>query len=217
MVPTRNLVQDLPATMRRNPDGTFSIFTTSARNKTSRMELYTEIPFLAFHGIQTKGKNECDVLRACVESWQGTSDSNGTRSRSSVTRMDSRTISSPTSTITTPLLVATIATAMLQFLVGYNIVLMNNPEKYVFPGHGTIDWSLAVAALPIGAPLGASLGGRFTAKHGRRRTLILTILFFLTGGFIQTLAPNLRIITLGRFILGLASGITTVLLSLIHI
>ncbi len=190
-------MRDLPSTMRQNSDGTVSIYTPSA-NKSREMELYTEVPFLSFHGMQTRGRDECDIVGTYMENLHDVWD-------------EDVSVEALKGNLTAPLIVATIVTAALQFLVGYNVVVMNNPEKYVFPEHRTIYWSMAVAALAIGAPVGASIGGKYTAQRGRRRTLVLNILVFLTGGCIQTFAPSLPFITFARFIIGIASGITTVL------
>ena len=35
---------------------------------------------------------------------------------------------------------------------------MNAPERYVFPDHTTLEWSVAVSSFAIGGPFGALLG-----------------------------------------------------------
>jgi SP family facilitated glucose transporter-like MFS transporter 3 len=46
---------------------------------------------------------------------------------------------------------------------------------------------------------------------GRRYALILNIIIFLTGGCIQTIAPSLAFVAIARFIVGIATGFSTVL------
>lgn len=89
--------------------------------------------------------------------------------------------------------------------------VMNAPEKVVFPGHTTAMWSLAVAAFAFGAPFGAILGGKLADSRGRRGALLIDTWTFLLGGLLQTIAPDMYTIILSRFIIGLASGFSSVL------
>ena len=43
---------------------------------------------------------------------------------------------------------------------------MNAPESVVFPGHTTIEWSLAVSAFAIGGPGGSLMGGFLANRKG---------------------------------------------------
>ena len=197
-------IHSLPDTMRQNADGTVSIYTNASNMAGKAPELYTEIPFFAFHGMQTTERDECGVISAYVENFNEVIEDVGGVYEDGTKR--------PVPGKVTPsLLIATAVTASLQFLVGFNIVVLNNPEKYVFPGHRTIHWSMAVAGLAIGAPFGASLGGSCVAHRGRHKTLVMNILVFMMGGFIQTFAPSLACLTVARFIIGIASGVATVL------
>ena len=54
--------------------------------------------------------------------------------------------------LTVSLLMAVLVAVTAQFLVGYNLGVMNAPSKVVFPTHTTIEWSLAVSAFAIGGP-----------------------------------------------------------------
>ena len=47
---------------------------------------------------------------------------------------------------------AVLVAMISQFLVGYNTSVMNSPVNVVFPGHTTVEWSLAVSAFAIGGP-----------------------------------------------------------------
>ena len=89
--------------------------------------------------------------------------------------------------------------------------VMNAPEKVVFPGHTSAMWSLAVAAFAFGAPFGAILGGKLADSRGRRGALLIDTWTFLLGGLLQTIAPDMYTIILSRFIIGLASGFSQVL------
>ena len=101
--------------------------------------------------------------------------------------------------------------AASQFLVGYNTGVMNAPEKVVFPGHSTGLWSFAVAAFAVGGPFGAIVGGKMADQRGRRGALLIDTWTFLLGGFLQTIAPDMFTIIISRFIIGFASGYSSVL------
>jgi SP family facilitated glucose transporter-like MFS transporter 3 len=177
----------LSNSMRSNGDGTVAIFTGSGN-------LYTEIPFAAIHGMQTKRESYAENREICQQG--------DTKPAPSFVEQHS---------ITRPLVIATIAAAASQWLVGYNVVLLNTLEKFVFPGHNTTAWAAAVGALAIGAPLGAIFGGTISDLYGRRMTLVLDAIIFLVGGLIQTFAPNLFVLICARFVIGIASGLATVL------
>ena len=63
-----------------------------------------------------------------------------------------------------------------------------------------------ISSLFLSAMIGAPVGGTIADKIGRRKTLIITGLFFLVGSLIMALAPNIPILILGRVIAGLSLG-----------
>jgi len=77
------------------------------------------------------------------------------------------------SIITFPLAMAVLVATLLQFMLGYNTSVMNAPAAVVFPGHSTVEWSLAVAAFAIGGPFGALVGGPLANQRGRRGAILL--------------------------------------------
>jgi SP family facilitated glucose transporter-like MFS transporter 3 len=72
-------------------------------------------------------------------------------------------------------------------------------------------WSLAVAAFAVGGPFGALWGGKLADRRGRRGALIFDTWTFLIGGLLQTAAWNMWILIVARFIIGFASGFSSVL------
>lgn len=88
---------------------------------------------------------------------------------------------------------------------------MNAPEQFVFPGHSTEEWSMAVAAFCVGGPFGAVLAGKWADQRGRRGALLLTTWLFIVGGVLQATAPSLLVIMVARTVIGLSSGASTVL------
>jgi len=113
--------------------------------------------------------------------------------------------------ITVPLIFAIFVATVTQFSVGYNTGVMNAPVDVVFPGHSLTSWSLAVAAFAVGGPLGASVGGNMADSRGRRGALLIDMWTFLLGGLLQALAPDMITIIVSRFIIGFASGYSSVL------
>jgi SP family facilitated glucose transporter-like MFS transporter 3 len=130
------------------------------------------------------------------------------------------------------LTISVLAAMIYMFLLGYNTSVMNSPEAVMFPGHSTFQWSLAVSSFAIGGPLGAVFGGDLADSRGRKGrsldyhyhkasslsyifilaagALRLNSFVFIFGGFIMTLAPNIYWLIPARFILGFASGLSSV-------
>lgn len=96
-------------------------------------------------------------------------------------------------------------------LAGYNTGVMNAPEAFVFPGHSTEQWSLAVSVSCVGAPFGCVLAGKWADSRGRRGALLLITWLFIIGGAIQSLATSINVVMIGRTVIGLSSGASTVL------
>ncbi|ANY09042.1 MFS transporter [Pseudonocardia sp. HH130630-07] len=65
---------------------------------------------------------------------------------------------------------------------------------------------ISVGILHIGAAVGAFVGGMMSDRHGRRHNILLLAIVFMVGTIACTLAPNWQVLTVARFILGLAVG-----------
>lgn len=181
-----------------------------------RQELYTQVPFAAIMGLQRTERNISQAFAsyaAGLDAFSHTelsAEEKVTRtSRTTMIIMDE--LEFDANLVTTPLIFAIIAATASQFLVGYNTGVMNAPEKVVFPGHSTALWSFAVAAFAVGGPFGAIVGGQMADHRGRRGALLIDTWTFLLGGLLQTFAPDMYTIILSRFIIGFASGYSSVL------
>jgi SP family facilitated glucose transporter-like MFS transporter 3 len=191
-----------------------------------RHELYEMIPFTAVFGMQKKEKNmskafasyaaDLETIEADQKIFAQThhhltlAELDSRRSQASLQLLDELEIDSVL--ITTPLIIAILVAGLSQFLVGYNTSVMNGCYNYVFLGHySTLQWSIAVAAFAIGGPLGAILAGKIVDARGRRGALMINSYTFLVGGLVQTFASNMAYLTVGRLIIGCASGFSTVL------
>ena len=113
--------------------------------------------------------------------------------------------------LTVPLLWSAASACVSQFLFGYNTSVMNAPESVVFPGHSSFAWAAAVAAFALGGPLGAAMGGYAANQKGRKMALGIDSFLFILGGLMTTFAPSMLWLTIGRFVVGAASGFSTAL------
>lgn len=182
-----------------------------------RQELYIEVPFTAVFGLQRKERSlsqafanyaaNLDVTQR--NEYQNEEDKKSKLSRASMIILDELEFES--NVVTMPLVFAIIIAAASQFLVGYNTGVMNAPAKYVFPHHSTLSWSIAVSSFAVGGPFGAITAGRFADVRGRRGALLIATYTFLIGGVLQTMAIDMTSIIIARFIVGFASGFSSVL------
>ena len=190
-----------------------------------RHELYEELPFLAVPGLQTKEHNlsvafssyaaNLDALE--TDEYLASTTGKGLNpeekeqrlSRMSLLLLDE--LESDAGAVTAPLLFAVVISSLSTFNFGFNISVMNPPEPFVFPGHSTGAWSVAVAAFCLGGPVGAVLAGKWADERGRRGALLLTTWIFILGGLLQALAPSLAVVMAARAVVGVSSGASTVL------
>ncbi|QGX92649.1 MFS transporter [Tatumella sp. TA1] len=66
---------------------------------------------------------------------------------------------------------------------------------------------IVVSAITFGAIIGALLGGYLTDKIGRYRVFMADMFFFVFAAILGALAPNVEVLTISRFIMGLGIGI----------
>ncbi|KAL3827197.1 hypothetical protein ACHAXA_006752 [Cyclostephanos tholiformis] len=219
MIPTGQMITKSYSV---NADGSLSYLTPL---QLGRHELYEMVPFAAVFGMQQKERNitkafanyaaDMDTLEAAQQIY------NRTKRHLTAAELSSRKHHSElflleelevdTVVITTPLMFALFMAGISQFLVGYNTSVMNSPSSVVFKGHTTFQWSLAVAVFAIGGPFGAIAAGKVVDSRGRRSSMGIVIYLFLLGSLVQTFAMDLFCITVARFIIGFASGFSSVL------
>jgi SP family sugar:H+ symporter-like MFS transporter len=63
-----------------------------------------------------------------------------------------------------------------------------------------------VAALLLGAMVGAALAGRLSDRLGRKKLIIAAAVVFTVGALLAALAPSVEVLIAARFIIGLAVG-----------
>jgi len=73
----------------------------------------------------------------------------------------------------------------------------------------TVTKELLVSCVVLGALFGALMSGRLADAFGRRRMLIVAALAFILGTLITVFSTHVNELIAGRFILGLAIGVTS--------
>lgn len=108
------------------------------------------------------------------------------------------------------LLVSSIA-AIGGFLFGFDTGIISG--ALIFIQHtfhmSTLAKEITVSSVVLGAFVGAIFSGRLADYFGRKHMLITAAITFIIGTAIATLADSITVVILGRFVLGLAIGISS--------
>lgn len=93
-------------------------------------------------------------------------------------------------------------------LFGYDTGVINGALPYMTDDLGltAVTEGMVTSSLLLGAALGAITGGRLSDARGRRRTILVLAVIFFVGALGCTLAPNVAVMVVARFVLGLAVG-----------
>ena len=70
---------------------------------------------------------------------------------------------------------------------------------------------VVVAIALAGAAVGAAMAGQLSDRAGRRRVILGAGVLFIAGAVISAVAPNVILLLLGRFLVGLAIGVASML------
>eukprot|EP01135_Chromosphaera_perkinsii_P001211 Nk52_evm10s162 gene=Nk52_evmTU10s162 len=103
---------------------------------------------------------------------------------------------------------------------GYHMAVVNNAKESIradfLASHGiyldTLWWSIIVSAFCVGGLFGGLLAKNVTNKFGRKRTILFSSVLFVGGALLQGFATELWMLVVGRFLVGLPSGLNTVAL-----
>jgi sugar porter (SP) family MFS transporter len=104
-------------------------------------------------------------------------------------------------------MVAAIAGILFGFdtgIISGAILFINNQFHLSALLNGTL-----VSAVLFGALIGAIFSGKITDHYGRKMILISVALVFALGTLLTSLAPNLALLIIGRFVVGLAIGLAS--------
>lgn len=108
------------------------------------------------------------------------------------------------------LLTATIA-AVAGVLFGFDTGVISGAILFIAKAFQLSDVmnGVVVSTVLFGALMGAICSGRITDLVGRKRLLIFDACAFIVGTIICALAPNVTLLIIGRFIVGIAIGIAS--------
>lgn len=107
--------------------------------------------------------------------------------------------------------------ALAGFLFGFDTGIISGAQEYIFKTFElpeTLTTYMAalkgfvVAAVPLGALLGAIFSGWFAEKLGRRKSILFTSLLFMAGALLTSFAGILDHVVWGRLLMGIAIGIS---------
>src|SRR5271156_1698570 len=70
---------------------------------------------------------------------------------------------------------------------------------------------ILVAIVLAGAAIGAAGAGALSDKFGRRRVILAAALLFVAGAIFSSIAAGLILLLVGRFLVGLAIGVASML------
>lgn len=106
--------------------------------------------------------------------------------------------------------------AMAGLLFGFDTGVISGAKEFLFQTFSLGNDStfenvlrgLIVSIVPLGALLGAIVSGVFAKRLGRKHSIMLTAVMFLIGTLIAAFAPSLMTVVVGRALMGLAIGIS---------
>ncbi len=96
-------------------------------------------------------------------------------------------------------------------LFGYDTGVIAGALLFITPDFGLTDFEsgLVVAAVPIGAVLGAGLAGRLSDAYGRRVLILASSIVFVVGSVVCAAAPDIAVLVIARMVLGVAIGLAS--------
>lgn len=132
----------------------------------------------------------------------------GTRTSSSA----GRPVDSGAETLTGPLLVVLGVVVVAGLLFGYDQGVISGALDGI-KRHFTLSSILVEVVtswVTLGALGGSLLGGYLADHYGRRRAVLIAGLLFILGALLQSLAPNIPLLVLGRLVVGFGVGVAAV-------
>ncbi|KAJ3224132.1 hypothetical protein HK099_000182 [Clydaea vesicula] len=113
------------------------------------------------------------------------------------------------------LYLCTFVSLLVGFQFGFNSGVINQPRKAITKCTQP-DSGIFVNCIPMddlfNGVIGGLIGGFLAAKYGRKAVLIYNNLFFIIGGLFLSLGNEVVWLCVGRVLLGIGSGIGTVVL-----
>lgn len=98
--------------------------------------------------------------------------------------------------------------ALAELLFGYDLgiggiaLLSINKSFTLSPGLS----GFVISSLLLGAAIGVAVAGRLADRYGRKPILMVISIFFILGGLATALAPDVWLLIVGRFLMGIGVG-----------
>jgi len=108
-------------------------------------------------------------------------------------------------------------TATGGLLFGYNTGVISGALLFIRQDLGPFSpftEGVIVSFLLVGAVVGALSGGPLSDRIGRRPTALLAALVFAVGAIVAAVSPNVGILVVARFLLGLGVGLASMIVPL---
>ena len=101
--------------------------------------------------------------------------------------------------------------ALAGLLFGYDTGVISGAILFVQQDFqlSRVQEEVVVAAVLLGAVIGASFGGKLADRFGRRKILIQVGILFIIGAIGTALAPTPAWLAIGRVVVGIAIGIAS--------
>ena len=93
-------------------------------------------------------------------------------------------------------------------LFGYDLGVISGVLLFIkkFWAQGAVAQGMVGGCLAVGAVIGAMFAGRLTDRLGRRYTIMTAAVVFVIGTLGCTFTPNLTMLVISRFVVGIAVG-----------
>lgn len=107
------------------------------------------------------------------------------------------------------ILMIAFCSALSGLLFGYDAGIISGALLFINKTFtiGSQDQGWMVAMVPLGALISSVLSGHINDLFGRKKSLFLTALFYITGSLICAYAHAIHDLVIGRFIIGVAIGV----------
>lgn len=107
------------------------------------------------------------------------------------------------------LIILTLTAAIGGFLFGYDTGIIGGANLYIYDdlGYDTpLVEGTVVSLTVLGAIFGSIFSGPFSDQKGRKPTILMADVSFIIGAVIMGVSPNIWVLMLGRFVVGLGVG-----------
>jgi len=101
--------------------------------------------------------------------------------------------------------------ALAGLLFGLDVGVISGAQHFIEKDFkiGDQQIELIVSALLWGAVFGTLISGMLSSHFGRRKTILVSAVIFVTGSLLCSVAPDEKLLIIARFLLGIAVGVAS--------